>query len=255
MNADILSNLVVTEVHSVSTLYSGEGSKGRKRDRPRWAIVIKYEGESEYIVGERRLVSDISHVAVLPKGCSYEFHCTRAGHFCIVEFESDSTYPEPVIVAIKRGDRLHKALRELEHKRALHQPTEHTESLSVVYSVITALVGATRGRYLPTEQQKRIEPALEYISTHYDQALTNDMLAALVGTSTVYFRKLFVSVVGTSPIVYARTLRIEKAKEMLRSDYGTLSEVARSLGYPTLYAFSRDFKRRTGVAPSVWVGE
>ena len=42
----------------------------------------------------------------------------------------------------------------------------------------------------------------------------------------------------------------EKAKQMLRSDYGSLSHVALSLGYANLYDFSRDFKKHTGIAPS-----
>ena len=68
--------------------------------------------------------------------------------------------------------------------------------------------------------------------------------------STVYYRKLFTEVMGVPPITYARQLRIEKAKEMLKSDYITLTDIATSLGYSSLYDFSRDFKKHTGVAPS-----
>ena len=59
---------------------------------------------------------------------------------------------------------------------------------------------------------------------------------------------------GTSPIAYLHELRIKKAKDMLGSDYGTLSDVALSLGYTSLYDFSRDFKKRTGTAPSRYEG-
>ena len=97
---------------------------------------------------------------------------------------------------------------------------------------------------------QKIAPAIEYISQHYNEKITNDVLAAVVGMSTVYFRKLFASAMGVSPITYANNLRIEKAKEMLKSDYGSLSDIAISLGYPSLYDFSRAFKKHTGISPS-----
>ena len=51
-------------------------------------------------------------------------------------------------------------------------------------------------------------------------------------------------------MVYAREMRINKAKEMLGSDYVSLTDIALALGYANLYDFSRDFKRHVGVAPS-----
>jgi iron complex transport system substrate-binding protein len=97
---------------------------------------------------------------------------------------------------------------------------------------------------------RRIAPAIEYASQHYDQGLTNDALAKVAGMSTVYFRKLFTATMGISPISYVHRLRIEKAKEMLKSDYGSVTDIAVTLGYSGLYDFSRDFKKHTGVPPS-----
>ena len=99
-------------------------------------------------------------------------------------------------------------------------------------------------------KQQKIQTAIDYISQHLGERITNDILAQVAGMSTVYFRKTFTEATGTSPIVYAKLLRIEKAKEMLKSDYGTLTDVAQLLGYTNLYDFSRDFKKHTGIAPS-----
>ena len=124
------------------------------------------------------------------------------------------------------------------------------ESIRDAYSVILMLAQARATQYSSTEKQAKIAPAMEYISENYKGNITNDKLAAVAGMSTVYFRKLFTQIMGASPIVYVHQLRIQKAKEMLRSDYSTLSDIAQSLGYPSLYDFSRDFKKHTGVAPS-----
>ena len=124
------------------------------------------------------------------------------------------------------------------------------ESIRDLYSILVSLTSSHAEHYLPAEKQKKINPAMEYISQHYAEKITNDRLAEITGMSNVYFRKLFTAVMGVSPIAYVHRFRIQKAKEMLKSDYGTLTDVAQSLGYSSLYDFSRDFKKHTGIAPS-----
>ena len=41
----------------------------------------------------------------------------------------------------------------------------------------------------------------------------------------------------------------EKAKEMLQSDYGTLSDIAAGVGYSSVFHFSKMFKGVTGISP------
>ncbi|MBQ9098764.1 MAG: helix-turn-helix transcriptional regulator [Clostridia bacterium] len=250
MNANILSNMVITKVHSVSTMYTPQHRKAKRTDRQRWALVIKYEGETVYTSNGKSWLSDANHIAILPKGCSYDWQCTRAGHFSIIEFESALTCCEPFTVFVKNSERILKLFRELEYTRNLQAPMMEIESIWHMYSIILALAQGESEPYAPLEKQKKIAPALEYISQHYDHNMTNDQLATLTGLSTVYFRKLFTQIMGVSPISYVHDLRIQKAKEMLRSDYDSLSSVAQSLGYLNLYDFSRDFKKHTGVAPS-----
>ena len=48
----------------------------------------------------------------------------------------------------------------------------------------------------------------------------------------------------------SREERIKKAKEMLETDYGNIGDIALSLGYKSIYDFSRAFKKRTSLSPS-----
>ncbi|MBQ8849777.1 MAG: helix-turn-helix transcriptional regulator [Clostridia bacterium] len=250
MNAEILSELVITKVRSVSTMYSPENKRAKRTDRSRWAMIIKYEGETVYTSCGSRFLSDLNHLVLLPKGCSYEWQCTKAGYFCSVEFDSDLTYTHPLVFSLKNGKRILNMIKELEYKRNIKKPTTELESIKDVYSIILTLIQSEPERYLPTEKQKKIAPAIEYISQNYNKSITNDELAERTGLSTVYFRKLFTETVGISPIAYAHELRIQKAKEMLRSDHGSLSDIAHSLGYASLFDFSRDFKKHCGIPPS-----
>ena len=250
MSKDILSDLVITKVCSVSTLYTLKNAKASRKNRSHWAIIIKYEGETVYTVGGKEILSDIHHIIILPKGCSYDWRCTEAGHFSTVEFDSEATCQDIFSFSVKNGEKILKMFKELEYKRNLKQPMAEMESIRDTYAIILALAKSAPERYLPTDKQHKIAPAVEYILQNYNKRITNDELAALTGLSTVYFRKLFVEIMGTSPVTYAHEVRIKKAKEMLGSDYGTLTDLAQSLGYSSLYAFSRDFKKHTGITPS-----
>jgi iron complex transport system substrate-binding protein len=48
-------------------------------------------------------------------------------------------------------------------------------------------------------------------------------------------------------------LKINNAKEMLRSDFGSLTEIAISLGFLDIYDFSRVFKKHVGIPPSEYL--
>ena len=117
MSIDILSNLVITKVHSISTMYTPWGARSKRINRPCWAIVMKHEGETIYESDGKRFLSDLSHIAILPKGCTYTWECTRAGRFSIIDFECDSIFPEPIILYTKHSDKILRMLKELEYKR------------------------------------------------------------------------------------------------------------------------------------------
>ncbi len=48
---------------------------------------------------------------------------------------------------------------------------------------------------------------------------------------------------------YVKSLKIKKACEMLGGDFGSITDISVSLGYPNIYDFSRDFKTHTGISP------
>jgi hypothetical protein len=62
------------------------------------------------------------------------------------------------------------------------------------------------------------------------------------------FRKLF----GTSPQALLVRLRIERAKELLRSSTLPLKEIAHELGYSRQHDLTRAFRKHCGMSPSQW---
>lgn len=250
MDMDILSNLIIKKIYSVSTMYSEKNKKIKRLNRPAWAIIIKYEGETVYYLKGKSYISNINNMVILPKGCSYEWMCTEAGHFSIIEFDSDTVYDEILTFSLKNGEKMLNLFKETEYKWILKKPMYKMECIRDCYAVILKLAKLRAVEYQSTDKQKKLGPAMEYIAKNYNKNIKNDELALLTGFSTVYFRKLFTTIYGIPPIDYVHRLRIKKAKEMLKSDYGSITEIAQSLGYLNVYDFSRAFKKYTGIPPS-----
>ncbi|MBQ4528493.1 MAG: helix-turn-helix transcriptional regulator [Clostridia bacterium] len=250
MNLSILSDLIITKVYSATTMYTVKNTKTKRNNRPCWAIVIKYEGETIYTVKNKDYLSDINNFVILPKGCSYDWHCTKSGHFSIIEFESEPVFDDIIALHVKNSEKYLKVFKELEYKRTLKKQMYEIESIRDTYSILLMLIQSVNTKYLPAEKINKIDPALDYIAKNYNHNIKNDVLANLCNLSTVYFRKLFTKTMGTSPIAYVHELRIKKAKEMLKSDYSSITDIAQSLGYLNIYDFSRAFKKYTGISPS-----
>jgi AraC-like DNA-binding protein len=80
-------------------------------------------------------------------------------------------------------------------------------------------------------------------------------LVALAREATVSVSLLdgrFREVLGVAPIRYLSGWRMHIAKDLLRSSDLGVAAVARRVGYDSEEAFSRAFKRETGLAPSSW---
>ena len=249
MNTDILSKLVITDVYSVTTLYSNDNATNHRANRPMWAIIIKYEGETVYTSNGENHLSNLSHITVLPKGCSYDWRCIKAGHYSVVEFDCPDTHDEIFTFQVSNTDKLLKIIKRLELDKISKKKFFRLEAIKEIYAIITELLNSQTPKYTPSSRQKKIAPALDYIALNYAKKVSNEELAELCGISNVYFRKLFKDVTKQSPAEYIQSLKADKAKEMLKSDYGSITDIAIELGYPNIYDFSRSFKRHVGISP------
>ena len=255
MYTDILTDLIITKFLSANTIYTEAGTKLKRMMRNRWAIVQKHEGETEYYMNGKTFVSNKTSMVVLPKGTTYDWLCTISGHYSIIEFDSDKTYDDLLGFEISEqlSAKILRAMKELEYKRTVRSPLCKLECIKETYDILLKLAESSTKEYHPKSHREKIKPAAEFIAKHYDKQVSNDELAKMCGISTVYFRKLFTESFGMSPINYIHFIRTEKAKEMLSIDYSNITNIALSLGYPSIYDFSRTFKKYAGISPKKYV--
>jgi AraC-type DNA-binding domain-containing proteins len=86
-----------------------------------------------------------------------------------------------------------------------------------------------------------ITPALEYINVGYMNKTTIDELAAMCHLSATHFRRLFLSIMGTSPLAFINAMRIDKACILLKTTEAPILEIAAEVGFMSLSSFNRAF--------------
>ena len=92
--------------------------------------------------------------------------------------------------------------------------------------------------------------AFKYIKNNFtDPSLTVARVAAASNFSEVYFRRIFTSSFGKTPISYITELRIDYAKRLLRNGCYTVGEVAEKSGFNDVKYFSTCFKKHTSMTP------
>ncbi len=251
--SDLLSNLIITKVYSAITLYNDAGEAVTRKDRSSWAVIIKYEGETIYYSKGQENRSNAGNIVILPKGSNYKWQCVKPGHYGVIEFESEPIIDQIFTFPVKNSDKLLSIFRSTEQRRLTKKDFYQIESIKNTYAIILELLRSTKQTSAHTTKEAKLRPAIHYIAKHYTEKINNETLAEKCGISTVYFRKLFTETYKVSPINYIINLRIKKAKEMLQSDYSTITDIAVSLGYQSIYDFSRDFKKHTGLAPSKYI--
>lgn len=132
----------------------------------------------------------------------------------------------------------------------LAQLLEGEALASGVYPVAGAPVLHERASSL--RQDRGVERALAFARSHLDRPLQVNDLAREAGMSRRSFEQAFQREQGTSPALWLRALRQERAEHLLGvTDLG-IQEIGRRCGYAELAAFSTAFKQWTGRAPRVF---
>jgi AraC-like DNA-binding protein len=109
--------------------------------------------------------------------------------------------------------------------------------------------GALRNHLQQRGQIRQISRAVEHLHQNLDQPVSVDDLARIVHMSASGFHKKFKEVMHLSPLQYAKSIKLSKAKGYIL-DGKSVSEAGYMVGYNSAAQFSREFKRFFGVVPS-----
>ena len=93
------------------------------------------------------------------------------------------------------------------------------------------------------------ETILAYFHQNIASHLTTEQICKDNLISEAQLKKMFHKHGQCGAMEFFNRLKIEKAKELIRTRQFTFSQIADQLGYSSIHYFSRQFKKITGIAP------
>jgi YesN/AraC family two-component response regulator len=101
-----------------------------------------------------------------------------------------------------------------------------------------------------THRARAILRAVRYIEEHLDATLSLADVARVAGMSKYHFCRQFKECTGQHFREFLARRRIERAKELLRRQGRTITDIFRDVGFKDMTHFTRVFKRLEGELPS-----
>ena len=100
------------------------------------------------------------------------------------------------------------------------------------------------------ERGTDVEEMIAWLEEHMDEPLTLDTLTARFGCSRSTLLNRFRRDIGQSPMRLLASRRLERARVALEQTDRSVTDIARSVGYPEPSSFTRFIKSRTGHGPT-----
>ncbi len=102
---------------------------------------------------------------------------------------------------------------------------------------------------------KIVDSVIAILKDRLDSAtnINLDQISYQLGFSKSYIKSQFKKQTGVSVIQYYIDLKIDRAKKLLSQQKFTVSEIADSLGFSSVYYFSRQFKAHTDMSPTEYI--
>lgn len=192
----------------------------------------------------------------LPQGGNYYYEVLRTDTKCLqieLDILSDDGrhavfFDTPSIVGYYPHNEMERVFSDI--KQSTQSFYGDSAALCGVYALLLPILGMRKT--WQNKPKSKISPAVEYIHAHYSENIPVRLLADMCFLSETQMRRIFRKEHKCSPHAYKKRILLEAAQDLLQTSSCAVSDIADSLGFSSLYAFSRFFKKEQGVSPSVF---
>jgi iron complex transport system substrate-binding protein len=224
-------------------------SKSHVNLRKQSGFLYLISGRYRFRFGEEELLAEAEDLVYLPEGSSYSFELSGEKPLCIM-IETSLTYgndsfvfcTHPTVADRESTEKARAAVSSLTDTSGRY------ERMAAVLYCLDAFSSIKDS--ISDGPNSRIMPALKYIEEHCNEKIKVRDAARLCFISESQLRRIFEKELGMSPIEYKNQRRMHLAMNMLKYSHSGVGEIASSLGFESVYVFSRVFKKHVGVSPT-----
>lgn len=223
-----------------------------------WHFILS--GSCRFEVGEREVAVASGDLLYIPARTAHRLCIGRRGSGVVqVILYSDPNDPRDADlmqallsrsastgVLRAGGDRL-AAIQRLILDSSSDDPVQRYGADLGFTRLVCDLVGG-----LPPSSHPGVVRALALMRARLSGPIRLAELVAESGCGRSLFMRLFRAEVGEPPLAHLNSMRLKLAAELLRRQDRPICMIARAVGFDDPYHFSRSFRSRYGLPPSLW---
>lgn len=107
----------------------------------------------------------------------------------------------------------------------------------------------------PTASHPVIQDLIQFISLHFAEDLTLDMLSGHTGLNRSYLCRLFRKEMGLTITEYINSIRVRNACRLLRESDLNITQISLQSGFNSTAYFDRQFRTLMGMSPTAYLNE
>lgn len=242
---------------NVSTLFLAANVKAGTetrvhQNRTSHGLVLHCNGEKKYMFDNgKSYCMKKNDMLYISKGSNYVVDVLEPGDCYCINFDiADDVCFDTFSIAPKNIAHFYDNFKAAENVWKTKKQGFKMKCKSHLYDIIYHIQQEYQLKYFSKRQSDLILPAIEYIhNTYTTKTVSISELAEICGISISYFRTIFNSIYGISPIKYINKLKLSRAEELIKSGIYTIHEAAELSGFNDVCYFSREFKKAYGYSP------
>ncbi len=151
----------------------------------------------------------------------------------------------------QQWQQLYEIADTFDHIRDMHI----NEQLNTLLTLLMAESWHPESQSKPAPKRQNLQQIKDYLDLHFAERISLDDLAARFFINKYYLTRIFHEQFGTTINTYLTSLRITRAKHLLRFSELTLEEIAQACGLQNANYLNRVFRKVEGEGPGAYRGK